>query len=249
MTYKFNILKLLKTRNPKYLDRIIKYIYSIEKRWNKKTVEVVMNYNPVSTEDVYGTERAFPSEEEFIKNGWYKQMLKRYLFAGRYFCKGKNVLDSCCGTGWGSYIISKYAKNIDAYDVSQAQIDENKREWKKYTDKINWIVADALNFIPAKKYDVVLAMESLEHFTKENGKIYVKALYDNISSSGGILAGSTPIIESDEAAMRNKKNNPYHLHIYKENELKELLSEYFDDVIIHKHKGIGFFFAVKKKTN
>ena len=180
MHYKFYFLKILKNKKTKYLDRFIKYIYSIEKRWHKKTIEVVMNYNPTSTEYAYGTERAFPSEEKFIKNGWYKQMLKRYLFTGRYFCKGKNVLDSCCGTGWGSYIISKYAKNIDAYDVSQAQIDENKREWKKYTNKINWIVADALNFIPAKKYDVVLAMESIEHFTKGNGETYVKSLYDCI---------------------------------------------------------------------
>ncbi len=242
----FIFVKFLQKKNPKYLDGLIKYIYSIEKRRQKNAVKIVMHYSPRATEKSYGTERGFPSDEKFVKSGWYKQMIKRYLFTGWYFCKTMDVLDTCCGTGWGSYIISKYAKKIDAYDISETQIEENKKEWKKYTNKINWFVSDALHFKQTKQYNVVLAMESLEHFTKEEGKKYVKSLYDCISSSGGILAGSTPIIESEEAALRNKKDNPYHLHIYKEKELKELLAEYFDDVIIHKHKGIGFFFAIKK---
>lgn len=246
MENKFYFLKFLKNNRSKYLDRLIKTIYSIEKRLNNKTVKVVMNYKPVSTENVYGTERAFPSDEKFIKNGWYKQMLKRYLFSGRYFCKNKLVLDSCCGTGWGAFIVSSYAKQIDAFDISKEQIEENVEYWSKYTNKINWIINDALKIKTERKYDIVLAIESLEHFSKEDGEMYVKRLSDCVS--GGGLVGTTPILETAEAAMRNMKDNPYHLHIYKEKELYDLLFEYFDDVVVHKHKGLGFFFAIKNKS-
>ena len=56
----------------------------------------------------------------------YLTHMATYEFAEKY-CKNKIVLDFGCGTGYGSYFISKIAKKVIAVDISKEAIDSCKK--------------------------------------------------------------------------------------------------------------------------
>jgi len=152
-------------------------------------------------------------------------MLKRYFFAADYFCKGKNVLDSCCGLGWGTYIISKFAKKVTAFDRSPEIIKFCKRTWDG--QNIQWQIADALDMsnIENDQFDVVVAMETIEHFGKIDGEGYIRSLVNKLKT-GGHLIGASSFPQTGEDAQKQCLNNPYHLNIFTYQEINALLSKY-----------------------
>lgn len=205
-----------------YINRV----YDKEALHLKKRINDILLYNSNSVNYIAENERAFPGNEEFMASGYYHTMLKRYIFAGAEFCRGKNVLDSCCGLGWGTYLLSEYARSIRAFDIDNNIIQWCKKNW--LSNNIIWAVGDALEmtFVENGMYDVVLAMETIEHFSKEDGDLLIKLLSDKLKVNGYLLGTSSFPITRDEA-YKLCLNNPYHLHILTYDEMNSLLSKYF----------------------
>jgi 2-polyprenyl-3-methyl-5-hydroxy-6-metoxy-1,4-benzoquinol methylase len=178
-------------------------------------------------------ERAFPGDPIYLSSGHYAYMLNRYLFAGLFFSKGMKILDSCSGLGWGSYIISHYAKKVFAFDSNPQTIDFCKTNWGE--KNIRWLTGDALDisFLKNEKFDCVLAMETIEHFSKDDAERYISNL-NNLIKKGGFLVGTTPIINIREKVDEHLHSHPYHMHIFSYDELKSLLQKYFSEVTIIK---------------
>lgn len=170
-------------------------------------------------EDVIG-ERDLPSNERFQKNGWWEKMLLRYGLA-MYFSKEKKILETCSGVGWGAYLLDAMAKDVTCIEMDKHSISLSKQLWE--TDKTEYINGSVLK-IPAKdnKYDVVTAMESIEHFKVEDIKMYLSEVH-RVLRPGGFLIGSSAFPDTVEEANVLCSKNEYHLHICTKQELKELL--------------------------
>lgn len=197
----------------------------------QKLVELILSYNSDNVDILSEEERAFPGNKNFYESGYYKTMLKRYFFAADYFCKRKKVLDTCCGLGWGTYIVSHYAKEVTAFDVDRDVIDFCKKQWPHR--RLNWLVGDALNLgeLANGKFDVALGMETIEHFTQENGRRYVEQTSRALKKNG-IFIGTSAFPETPEEAENLCKRNPYHLHIFTHDEMSDILGEYFSEYVI-----------------
>ncbi len=170
-------------------------------------------------------------------------MLKRYLFAGSSFCRGKRVLDSCSGLGWGTSILSLFAKKITAYDLEPRAIEFCRDTWGE--DKISWVVDDALKPKVDKKtkHDVAVAMETIEHFDKDDGLKYLTELKNSLNSRG-ILIGTSSFPSDRESANDLCAKNQYHHYVYTKSEMDELLRTLFDRHVIINN---WMFIAVKSK--
>ncbi len=206
---------------------LINNIFEIEQSKNESTITKVLSYTSDDVDFLAKDERAFPGEEAFLNNGYYKKMLKRYFFSGAFFCKGKKVLDSCCGLGWGTYIVSKYALLVDAFDIEDQSIKFCKENWEN--QNISWYVDDVFKLEKINNnYDVALALETIEHFNKQEGDAYIGELSKRIKKNG-ILIGSSYFPKTRDQALEICKKNPFHLYIFTKKEICEILGKYFSE--------------------
>ena len=128
--------------------------------------------------------------EQFIPGQTSKRVTEdhteRYKFAAQ-FVKDKDVLDIACGVGYGSDMLKKAgAKNVDGVDISEEAIKYAKSNYS--VDGINFIVSDAVKYIPNKKYDVIVSFTTIEQVLDFKG--FLGNLY-NLLNPGGTLIIST----------------------------------------------------------
>lgn len=166
--------------------------------------------------------RSVPGHPSFVRSGWSKHMLYRYVQALER-ARGGAVLDTCSGLGWGANIVASVARSVDAVDLDEASVEFSSGQWQRENLRFREGNVLALPFADAS-YDVVLCMESIEHFTKEDGRKYLRELA-RVCKPGGAIFGSSAFPETRRGATRLCAKNPHHLHIYTRSELIELLEE------------------------
>jgi len=125
--------------------------------------------------------------------------LKRYQFASGFVQKEDTVIDIACGTGYGTKILGKKAKNVYGVDISQIAIDYAK---KKYQLKnISYILSNFWDF--DIKANIIVSFETLEHIPNETGII---AIFNKLLDlSDKYVIASVPYKEKEG-------NNPHHIH-------------------------------------
>jgi ABC-type polysaccharide/polyol phosphate transport system ATPase subunit/SAM-dependent methyltransferase len=176
-------------------------------------------------------ERAWPGEPRFVATGYHKMMLGRYAFAGAQLCRNAKVLDTCCGLGWGTFMLAHYARHVTAFDIEQRAIDFCNSTWP--ATNVRWLAGDARNmaFLGDQRYDVALGMETIEHFTYADGALYVAEVARALCSDG-VFIGTSAFPETEQEALDLQRTNPYHLHIFTRSEMIDLLSCHFSRVSI-----------------
>ncbi len=242
--YKKKLLIILKL----FLDNIILYrerrflkiVYNtyIE---NNIRVEHILKLKPDGLIGSLIRERDIPSNEKWLKSGWYRIMLLRYGIA-MYFSKKKNVLETCSGIGWGAYLLSGVANIVRCIEIDKKTIDISKRLWN--VENVKYICSSVLKMpIQNNTYDIVTAMESIEHFKLEDIKIYLKEIYRTLKK-GGLLIISSSFPSTIEKAKTMCLKNKYHLYICTAKEIKRLLvNQGFRKIKIFRNR----LFVIAKK--
>ena len=162
--------------------------------------------------------------ERWVKGFMHKnaetEHLKRYDFACGHV-KGKRVLDIACGCGYGSSLLLKQgqAQEIIGVDIEQDAIRYANHRY--YADNIKRYVGDGTKFSDAKKFDVIISFETIEHVP--NYKELLENFYNNLNESG-ILLISTPINKITTTNL----NNPYHVIEWSFSDFHKLLENYFE---------------------
>jgi len=190
-------------------------------------------------------ERADPHNPEWKNHPWSVVFNKRTEYAKKYVAD-KFVLDLCCGTGWMTYEISKISKRVIGVDYSD---DAIKTAMNKYLyDNITYKKMNALDLtFVSNHFETVVSMEAIEHFSKEDGKIFISEAY-RVLKKGGIFVGSTPETEDRNPIklLALKKIDPFHLFLYSKNILEDVLSEIFSEVSVIPQKEGWLLFIAKK---
>lgn len=180
-------------------------------------------------------ERAHPDEDSFkdywsfrLRRGffpWWKKRKNPYreAFFWRYgwvnkYCKGADVIDVPCGMGWGTSLI-KDTNSLIGYDLSAEAISEAKQRYGKHA---NFEVADMCQLgCKDNTVDVVSCLEGIEHVPVDVGRNFLAEAFRVLRPGGRIL------ISSPYCRTMPHSGNPYHIHEYQPDEIKELLSEFF----------------------
>ncbi len=182
------------------------------------------------------TERILP---EKTSGGSFATHLKRYDFA-RQFCKGKVILDSACGVGYGTYCLAEVAREVVGIDISYEAIAYAKKNYQKENVIFGVMDVHRLEF-PSEKFDIVCSFETIEHIANPREfLVQVK----RVLKKDGIFIVSTP----NAKKTNYKPKNPYHLIEYSRKDFESLLKDFFDNVEIYGERRIqsNFHYYIQK---
>lgn len=152
--------------------------------------------------------------------------LARYKFAARMIKKTDHVLEIGSGSGLGSIFLSQCCKTVTGIDVKSTEVEEARSINKR--DNVTFIVGDLFNEDDSKKYDVVVALDVIEHMPAEKGRSFVNKI-SNILNAGGMMVIGSPSCYSYE--FQSPLSKASHIKCYDQPELFELVDNYFGRTI------------------
>mgnify|MGYP001170767481 CR=1 FL=1 len=190
-------------------------------------------------------ERADPNSVKWENHPWQRVFEKRKNYAVDHAIQ-KKCLDMCCGIGWTSYAISKVADSVVGIDYSEEAIEEAKSNYQSPNLKFKNMNALDLEF-PPEVFDLVVSMEAIEHFTKENGLLFLDQV-KRVLKKDGLFIGSTPEVENRSILKLYslQLQDPFHLFLYSKSILKKTLSKYFTHVEVYSQPEDWLLFKCKK---
>jgi 2-polyprenyl-3-methyl-5-hydroxy-6-metoxy-1,4-benzoquinol methylase len=145
---------------------------------------------------------------------------RRYGFAAKR-CRGKRVLDAGCGSGYGTRILGQEATECVGVDSDPEAV--RLAESLFSTPGVRFVVADGtrLEALTNEGFDVVVALEVLEHLPTESVPAFMEAVRRVLTPDG------TFVVSVANRAHRDRQENPFHLSEMLFEEFKELLHTWF----------------------
>ena len=141
-------------------------------------------------------------------------------------------LDIGCGDGIiirklleNNYKLEDKFKMIIGLDIAKSKLKRFKNNC--HSNKVEYIIGDARKLcFKNNSVDIVLLFEVIEHFYKQDGVKILHEIYNILKTPDGFLILSTPSYHSPREKLARKSGNlGEHLHIYKFEELKEMLEK------------------------
>jgi SAM-dependent methyltransferase len=147
----------------------------------------------------------------------------RYWWAAQ-IAAGRDVLDAACGTGYGSKILlDAGATSVTGVDVSADAVAATAA---RLGEGANVVAADIRELpFDDDSFDLVVSWETIEHV--EEGE-RVLAEFRRVLRPQGILLVSSPNPEV------YPQGNEHHVHEYRPQELAELASAHFANVVVYR---------------
>jgi ubiquinone/menaquinone biosynthesis C-methylase UbiE len=173
--------------------------------------------------------RIDPKKEEWESSQWTELVKERYRIAAM-FAGGKTVLDSCCGTGFGTMkFIVPEAKFTVGFDL----FDSAKKDYGK-TDKFEFLEMSGTDIkLDPGVFDVVLSLDAVEHFKKEDGIKYLAEM-KRVCGNEGLIIGTTPLVVDRSLIPNYLGWNKYHLFMFTKEILNDTLKNIFPFVKIYE---------------
>lgn len=171
----------------------------------------------------YTGERVVKEPKEITIYYVFFEHIYRYCFARRY-CRNKVVLDAGCGTGYGTYELSKSARKVIGIDISKEAIDFCKNNYAQ--PNIEFLEMDIRNMkFEEDFFDCMVSFETLEHI-EEQEKFLEEV--KRVLKPGGLFIISTPDRESYHKRFAGGNHNRFHKKDFSRAEFECLLKKYLN---------------------
>ncbi|MBS1736085.1 MAG: glycosyltransferase [Bacteroidetes bacterium] len=166
-------------------------------------------------------ERFIPLKE-LMKDEIAFEHLHRY-HAAKGLAKGKIVLDIACGEGYGSEILSTYAKKVIGIDIDEKTIEHAKNKYKN--EKIDFLRGSTDSIpLPDHSVDIAISYETIEHINEESQRIFLGEI-KRVLKKDGVFIISTP--DKINYSDRYDHKNEFHLKEFEKEEFISFLNKYF----------------------
>ena len=173
--------------------------------------------------DGAGQNRVAPG---FAWNELYIHSAKRYLFAAE-FCKGGQVLDLGCGSGYGAKFLARTAQQVIAVDMDPFALQYGEETYPDPRIRRLHVLPEQNLPFEDHYFDVIVSLEVVEHVPVEQMEAYFAEI-GRLLKPDGVLIMSTP----------NKQiyihyPDPYHVSLMTLDEFRALLESRFRHVELY----------------
>ena len=149
--------------------------------------------------------------------------LARYQYLDQ-FIKDKIVLDIACGSGYGTDMLAKSAKEAYGVDISPDAIQHANEHYSATNLHFQQGAAGKSDF-PDNFFDVVVTYETIEHLTVAVAKEYLADIF-RVLKAGGQLFVSTPNRRVVSPNSTFSLVSDFHTHEYTEDELVSFIEQF-----------------------
>jgi SAM-dependent methyltransferase len=170
-------------------------------------------------------ERTLPDVPE--ENYWFQRHLVVYDWIRRRV-GGLRVVDMACGEGYGSDVLSRSAASVVGVDANP---DAHEHAKARYTRPGLRFERDMIQTF-AEPCDAIVFLQTIEH-VEDPGE-----LLEHFKRISDVAYISTPNVLTLAPKGAARSGNPWHVHEYRAEELRELLDRHFAHVEI-----LGLFHA------
>ncbi|MGB8216478.1 MAG: class I SAM-dependent methyltransferase [Candidatus Methanoperedens sp.] len=154
--------------------------------------------------------------------------LAKYKFVKSVLSGKESLLDIGCGTGYGTFYLSEFCRDITGIDIDPAQIEKANKIYKSRN-----ILFEHLDILKnpevIKNKDIITCFEVIQDMSREKAYDFLKTINDN-KDQDAVLFLSTPRRLTENLLTPNRLK--YHLHEYTYDELHEDLNKIFNRVLI-----------------
>ena len=165
-----------------------------------------------------------PEYDYFVQKDLLRLLIRlaRYKFVARLIKRTDRVLEVGSGSGLGSIFLGQHCAHVTGLDVKTTEVEEarsiNRRE------NVEFKVGDILDLEAVQLYDVVVALDVIEHMPVEQGHKLVATMAQHLKPTGMAVIG-TPSIYSYE--YQGPLSKASHVKCYDQQELVTLVENYF----------------------
>lgn len=153
----------------------------------------------------------------------------RYKFAARLIGESPsvNILELGCNEGLGTLLLAESLHRVTAVDF-----DKDAIQWAKSNlEKKDNIVFKHDDFLGKSygKYDVVVALDVIEHIPKERETDFFRTVTTNLNSDGYCIIGTPNITASQYSSEPSKMG---HVNLFSAERLRDTIRQYFKNVFL-----------------
>lgn len=152
--------------------------------------------------------------------------LARYKFVCRVVKKTDKVLEVGCGSGIGSIFIGQHCKSVLGIEIKKTEVEDACRINTR--KNVTFQEVDFFDMKSKEKYDVIVAMDVIEHLPYELAKKLIQKSTRHLKQSGLFVIGTPSIYSYDYQGPLSKAS---HVKCYDRDELVELIESNYQRVI------------------
>ncbi|GDY18982.1 hypothetical protein LBMAG56_03270 [Verrucomicrobiota bacterium] len=164
-----------------------------------------------------------PEYASFFKNDLLRLLIRlaRYKFVARLVKKTDRVLEVGSGSGVGCTFLAQHCAHATGIDVKTTEVEEarsiNRRE------NVAFVCGDLFKQPAERIYDVVLALDVIEHMPVEQGDKLLAAMTARLKPDGMLVIG-TPSLYS--YPYQSALSQASHVKCYDQQELVSLIERH-----------------------
>jgi 2-polyprenyl-3-methyl-5-hydroxy-6-metoxy-1,4-benzoquinol methylase len=182
-------------------------------------------------------ERTLPDVPE--ENYWFRRHLVVYEWIAARV-KGGRAIDMACGEGYGSAVLARCARSVVGVDANPEAHEHARLRYRQP----NLRFARELIETFAEPADAVVFLQTIEHLQDPKGALeHFRSLVASAGSTGAVYV-STPNVLTLAPKGAERSDNPWHVHEYRAEELRDLCASVFGSVELY-----GLFHARKLRVH
>jgi SAM-dependent methyltransferase len=152
---------------------------------------------------------------------------------------GLRVIDTACGEGYGSEVLSRGAASVLGVEANLEAFEHARLRYRRANLRFERGLVETHG--EQSGYDIVVFLQTIEHV---HDPVAVLEHLRSILAPGGVAYISTPNVLTLAAPGAEKSDNPWHLKEYRAAEFDHLCREVFHHVEL-----LGLFHARKLRAH
>lgn len=183
------------------------------------------------------TPNQFAFNEEKYKDFLKRSLRKRFIQVINQFTPPLDILEIGADAGGASFYMKERGHNVEAVEICKEYAERMEAKGiKVYNTLFENIEFD-------KKYDIIVALEVIEHFS--NPVRCIDKIYD-LLKEGGYFIFETPVAKSGLVEQATYAIRLAHYCVFNPISLRKLLRKFQEIPIFEDHEKSNYVFKVKK---